>query len=79
MKKYMLMYDDPVSVFLEISLNQIEYWHGLPKYIKKEWIFNMKKRILEKGSYLYEMETNSSEMFVIQSGLVEVVHKLDKG
>lgn len=75
----MLMYDDPVSVFLEISLNQIEYWSILPKDVKKEWIFNMKKKTLERGSYLYEMETNSSEMFVIQSGMVEVVHKLDKG
>jgi CRP-like cAMP-binding protein len=25
------------------------------------------------------METNSSEMYVIQSGMVEVVHTLDKG
>ena len=39
----------------------------------------MKKKTFEKGSYLYKMGTNSKEMYVIQSGLVEVVHTLDEG
>lgn len=59
------MYDDPVSIFLEISLNQIDYFKDLPKFIKKEWIFNMEKKTYEKGHYLTEMDTNSSEMYVI--------------
>ena len=28
---------------------------------------------------LYELDTNSEEMYVIQSGLVEIVHTMDKG
>ena len=59
------MYDDPVKIFLEISLNQIDYFKDLPKFIKNEWIFNMKRVTFEKGSYLYRMDTNSSEMFVV--------------
>lgn len=53
MRKYMLTYDDPISVFLEISLNQIDYFKDLPKYIKKEWIYKMEKVTYEKDSYLY--------------------------
>lgn len=39
----------------------------------------MKPRSLEEGSYLYRLNQNSDEMYVIQSGYVEISHKLDKG
>jgi hypothetical protein len=39
----------------------------------------MKKKTLESGSLLYQMDTNSSEMYIIQSGVVEITQKLDKG
>ena len=39
----------------------------------------MKKRTYEKDSLLYELDTNSEEMYVIQSGMVEIVHTMDKG
>tara|TARA_B110000285_G_scaffold177652_1_gene199605 strand:+ start:469 stop:600 length:132 start_codon:yes stop_codon:yes gene_type:complete len=38
------MYDDPVKIFLEISLNQIDFFQDLPKQVKNEWIFNMKRK-----------------------------------
>jgi len=40
-KKHIMKYDDPLKVFLEITLNQIEYFKDLSKYIKNEWIFHM--------------------------------------
>ena len=46
-KKHILIYDDPLKVFLEISLNQIDFFKGLSKRIKNEWIFNMKMKQLE--------------------------------
>jgi signal-transduction protein with cAMP-binding, CBS, and nucleotidyltransferase domain len=39
-----MIYDDPLKIFLEISLNQIDFFCELSKYIKNEWIFNMKFR-----------------------------------
>ena len=39
----------------------------------------MKIRSYEKGSLVYQIDTNSEEMYVLQSGLVEIVHKMDKG
>ena len=68
------MYDDPLKVFLEMSLNQIDFFKDLDKKIKNEWIFNMKMKQLEEGSLLYKIDTNSEEMYVLQSGLVEIVH-----
>jgi hypothetical protein len=47
MKKFMMMYDDPVKVFLEISMNQVEYFLNLPQHIKNEWIHNMEKQVFE--------------------------------
>jgi CRP-like cAMP-binding protein len=34
----------------------------------------MKQKQLEKGAYLYKLDTNSSEMYIIQSGVVEITH-----
>lgn len=34
----------------------------------------MKRRELEIGSLLYQIDTNSEEMYLIQSGKVEITH-----
>jgi hypothetical protein len=60
-----MIYDDPMKIFLEISLNQIDFFKGLSKYIKNEWIFNMKFRQYKRGSLLYQVDTNSEEMYII--------------
>ena len=39
----------------------------------------MKKKTFEQGKFLYKLNTDSTSMYVIQSGLVEIVHQLDKG
>lgn len=39
----------------------------------------MKRKTLERGKYLYKIDTNSEEMYVLQSGLVEITHKMDRG
>lgn len=43
-KNNIMIYDDPLKIFLEMSLNQIDFFKGLPKHVKNEWIFNMKQR-----------------------------------
>ena len=37
-------YDDPLKVFVEMSLNQIEYFEKFPNHVKNEWIYNMERR-----------------------------------
>lgn len=39
----------------------------------------MKFRQYKRGSLLYQVDTNSEEMYLIQSGDVEIVHKMDGG
>jgi len=60
-------------------LNQINFFKNLPANIKNEWIFNMKHRELEANAFLYRIDTYSEELYVLQSGMVEIVHKMDKG
>jgi CRP-like cAMP-binding protein len=62
-----------------MSLNQVDFFTNLPRQIKNEWIFTMKQRQLEKGSLLYRIDTFSDEMYVLQSGLVEITHQMDNG
>ena len=54
-----------MKIFLEISLNQIDYFKEFNKDAKNEWIFNMKKKTYEKGSLLCQKESRSTEMYVI--------------
>ena len=76
MTKSIQRYHDPLKVFLEISLNQIDYFKTLSPQIKNEWIFNMQLKQFSPGQCLYKLDTQSEEMYVVQSGLVEVVHKM---
>jgi len=52
-KNYINQYDDPLKIFLEISLNQIDFFKNLPKSVKNEWIFSMKAQKFEAGALLY--------------------------
>lgn len=42
-RQAILGYDDPLKVFLELSLNNVEYFEKFPKVVKNEWIFTMKQ------------------------------------
>ena len=65
MAKSVQRYHDPLKVFLEISLNQIDYFKPLSPQIKNEWIFNMQLRQYSFGQFLYKLDTNSDEMYII--------------
>ena len=39
MRKKIVQYNDPLKVFLELRLNQVDFFRNLPKYIKCDFIF----------------------------------------
>lgn len=41
-KQAIIAYDDPLKVFMEMSLNQMDFFKDFPKIVKNEWIFKMK-------------------------------------
>ena len=43
-KQVIMSYDDPLMVFLDISLNKLDYFAQFPRAIKNEWIYQMKLR-----------------------------------
>jgi signal-transduction protein with cAMP-binding, CBS, and nucleotidyltransferase domain len=38
----------------------------------------MKRKTLEKGSFIYKRDDESQEMYLIQSGMIEIYHYTDK-
>ena len=60
-----MSYKDPLKIFMEIKLNQIPYFKGLPKHVKNEFIFNMEIRTYEKGAYIYRDDDASREMYLV--------------
>lgn len=69
-RQAILSYDDPLKVFLEMSLNNVEYFDKFPKIVKNEWIFTMKHRTYERGKFICRVGESANEMLVIQSGEV---------
>lgn len=68
LKKEVVKYKDPLKCFHEMRLNQIDFFRGLPKIVKNDFIFNMQQKSFEKGSYLYRDGEHSREMYLMQSG-----------
>ena len=54
MRQHILLYKDPLKIFLEITLNQVDFFKDLPKIVKNEIIFNMKHKTFDNGKYLYK-------------------------
>ena len=48
LRNYILMYDDPLCLFLNMSLDQVDWFKDLPTNVKSEIIFNMEHRQLDK-------------------------------
>lgn len=78
-RQAILSYDDPLKVFLEMMLNNVEYFDKFPKIVKNEWIFTMKQRTYERGKCICRKGESAKEMFVIQSGEVEILTKMTNG
>jgi len=53
-REHIKYYCDPLKIFLEISINQIDFFKNLGKLIKNEIIFNLRVLNLDKGKYLFK-------------------------
>jgi CRP-like cAMP-binding protein len=74
MRNHVLKYHDPRKIFIEMSLNQVEFFKDLPKIVKNEIIFNMRSKSFDNGKLLYKNGEASKEMYIIQCGYVEITH-----
>lgn len=79
MRKQVEKYSDPLKCFMEMNLNNMDFFKSLPKLVKNDFIFSMKQCSFDKGEFIYRNEECSTEMFLIQSGCVEIQQKQDKG
>mgnify|MGYP002635764484 CR=1 FL=1 len=66
----MIQYSDPLKMFLEINLDEIDYFKDLTKHIRCEFIYNMTLETFEAGDYLFKKGDESKKMYIIQSGQV---------
>ena len=78
MRKEIVKYHDPIKCFLEINLNKLEFFKDLNSMIKSEFIHNMRKDTMDKGSYIYRDYDKSTRMYIIQSGCVEIFTDMEQ-
>lgn len=61
-----------------MSMENVEYFAKFPNIVKNEFIFQMKHRQYELGSHICSKGDSSKEMYIIQSGVVEIVAKINE-
>ena len=78
LRKEVINYKDPLKCFMEMRLNQMEFFKNLPKIVKNDFIFNMEQKSFEKGQYFYRNNDESKEMIIMQSGCIHILQKMEK-
>lgn len=70
-------YDDYLLLFLELHMNKVPFFKDMNQQTKKEVLFNMKMQTYQKDSMLYTLNQKSTELWIIQSGTVEIYHYIE--
>ncbi len=65
-------YEDNVKLFLEKSFDQIDYLHSVPSKVKHELMYKLEKQNFEKDGFLFKCDDIATNMYIIQSGTVEI-------
>jgi signal-transduction protein with cAMP-binding, CBS, and nucleotidyltransferase domain len=55
-------------MFLEMRLNQVDFFKDLSKHIKCEIMYKMTEKSFEAGEYIYKNKSESKNMYIILSG-----------
>jgi CRP-like cAMP-binding protein len=76
-KEKIFHYDDNVKLFLEKSLDSIEYLKNTSNEIKHELLYKLKKLNFKKGGSLINFGEVATRMFIIQNGTVEIEHQVE--
>jgi signal-transduction protein with cAMP-binding, CBS, and nucleotidyltransferase domain len=67
-RKQVIGYTDPLKMFLEMRLNQVDFFKDLSKHIKCEIMYKMTEKSFEAGEYIYKNKSESKNMYIILSG-----------
>ena len=70
-------YDDNVKLFLEKSLQSIDYLQSVPYQVKHELIYKMKKFNFEMNGFLCKIDEKATRMYIIQQGEVQIEHSIE--
>lgn len=65
LKNHVLTYQDPLRLWLEMSLSQINYFKDLDRDIKQEFIYNMKVQQFEKESFIFRTDEKCDAMYLV--------------
>lgn len=76
LKQYICYYQDTVKLFLESSLNKVDFFKGLPPIVKNDLIYAMEREEFSKGDLITKRDEKVEKLVVIQDGIVEISVKL---
>lgn len=72
-KRYIATYNDDVRFFMEKEMNKVEYFRSLSVITKQEILYSMERQYFEKGALICRKEEIATQMYLVQSGTVEIV------
>ena len=77
-KKQIFKYHDPLTRWLFMEMEKIQYFRNLSLLTKQELIYGMERFTYEKGSLLCKKDKIADKLYLIQDGIVEVATKYDR-
>ena len=77
-KKQIFKYHDPLTTWLFMEMEKIQYFKNLSLITKQELIYSMERHTYEKGSFLCKTDVKVDRLYLIQEGIVEVAIKYDR-
>ena len=77
MKDQIYLYDDPIKLFLEEQLRKIPYLERVAKDTFYDVMFNFKQETCDKGTYIFKEGQTSNGLFLVKSGIIEILVKVE--
>ena len=70
-------YDDKQKLFREKSLSMIPYFAKLDEALKHDVLFSLQQEHFERHAFLFKTDDIASDMFIVESGVVEILTTID--
>ena len=71
-KKYTFGYQDEQKHWLIDTLKQLPFFVGIEEWTLHRIIYQMKRRILDKGTLIYKAQEEVNHFRIVQDGIIDV-------
>jgi len=77
--KKTMLYEDTFRIFLNKSLQRVEYLKTAPEQLISDLCFSMTPCFLDKGDILAKAGDKAKKLYIVFAGMIEIFTQMDNG